>query len=283
MRIRIAAPALTLALHLSATTESHATVGSFAIDSAASEVTLGGDVTFEFAGESVQLPFTAPGDGATLPSGTESDGLQTFFQGTLTAEITSDSIRFHLGDGDVQVGVNGSWTPGVPGDTGSPADGNVALDFADATYGILGSAVGRDVRFRISSLAIPLVETGPGSGVFNFDAAAFVTLFGGAVDIQTNIPEPFRRVTLGGPPFPNMAPTGTVERLAGDQVRITLPLAAIAMFSVEDALDAPMHLDLHLDVNGQIVAQGAPEPSHLAQTAVGLTLLVALARRRSRA
>lgn len=273
--MRISAAALGVVLFLGVADMAQGQGQSYVIDPAASQVTLSGDVTFQFAGDSVMIPFTAPGNGATLPSGAQSDGLTTFFQGAITADVKSDSIRFHLGDSDVDVGVSGSWTPGVPGQEQVAADGNAALDFGEATFGMNGRAVVRDVRFRLSSLDIPLVETGPGTNVFHFDASPLLTVFGGAVDLSTSFPSGNERAVLGGRPVPNMALMGTVERVVGQTVRITLPIELAVMHAPGEVLDTALPIDLSLAASGQIVA---PEPSGWASLLVAAATLFGLGR-----
>ena len=271
---RSLAPLCLFALALPALLPSSSPADTLTIDTAQSEATISGTVSLDFANAPLPLGFVPQGTaGATLPSGLQSDGLTSYFEGLVEVDITPTSIRFRA-PGRVEVGDSGSWLPGLPGTSGVAAPANAGASFGDATFGTSGNIALRDLRFAITSLELPLTETSQGSNVFEFDSDVALRLTGGARDATANFGNALPRLQLAPPPGTNVAAVGTLELPPGGAPRLTLPIGASNLELGRGLLGSSVTVSLA----GQIVAT-VPEPSPLL---CGLAALwsVALLRRR---
>jgi len=249
---------------------------TFTIDPAQSEAVVSGTATMDVPNGAVVIPGVSQGTGAVLPSGGQSDGLTTFFEGDIEVDHTPSTIQFKITGTRVDVGDSGSWIPGVPGATAMAAPANAAVSLDDATLGVAANVALRDLRFAITSFALPLTETGVGTNVFEFDADVFLRLTGGSRDLEINFSASIPRLVLRGPLMPIATGVGTLELPPGGQPRLTLPIAATDIELGRDVLQTAVTMSLA----GQIVAT-VPEPSGLYAGLTALLVLAALRGARS--
>jgi len=258
-----------------------ATAEILQIDRFQSEATISGTISFDLASGALVLPVGPQATGgAILPSGMLSDGLTTFFHGSVEVEYdttVTPKIRFRAAGSRVEVGNSGSWLPGLPGTSETPAAANAGVTFSDPDFGISGTGALRDVRFTLTSLELPLTETGTGTNVYEFDSSVFLRLTGGDRDLDTNLVASLPRRPLSGPLAPSLASTGTLELLPQTPPRLTLPIAATNLVIGQEALTATFTASL----TGQIVAT-VPEPSGALCGWAALGSLVVLRRMRGR-
>ena len=250
---------------------------SLTIDPAQSEVTVTGTVTFDLANGPLVGAGTSQGSGSTLPSGLQSDGRTTFLQGVIEYELTPTTIHFRSAGSAVAVGNSGSFLPGVPGSSAMAAPANAAFAFSDPTFGMTGNVSVRDLRFTLTSVTLPLTETGTGSNVFEFPASVFGQVTGGARDLETNFVANIARMQLVSPLTPPMPAVGTLELPPGGDPRLTIPLSVTNLLLGRDVLATEVTASL----DGQIVATG-PEPSGALLGLVALGALAVLRRRSQR-
>ena len=257
------------------------------VDPAHSEIALQDDssLAFGFAGgiDGGAGVFAAIGTpGATLPSGTVSDGRRTSLAGSVFVDIVpGTSIGIASRATTITGGTSGSFLPGTPAAPATPAPANLAAAFTDATIGVTGKAALRSLRLSLAapSDAAPVPLTPAGGGKWSFAGPVTVVLLSGAVDGSSNLSAETLRGGLarGSVDSPS---GGTVEDLPGGRHKVTIALDAQGTVP-GSARMAPLPItSMTLHLTGQLVATAAPEPDAGAAAAVAAGLLALRARRR---
>ena len=276
--LRASGPAIVAVLALAAPGPALAATIGFTIDPVLSTFTIGpsSEVRIDTGVTVIPMPVgPSPfGVGAVLPDGTTSDGLTTFANGIVTADLNG-TLEI-LGAGTlIDAGVSGQWAPSASGPM-DQTDADLAALFENTGFGISGIAALRSLFFSMSSSVLSLTETSP--GVFETPSAVDFRVLAGEIQVFSDF-----GIDTGTDLFnitpPNNAGPMVVELLAGNQVRITIPVDALVQLDADDFLaGAPLEVDVQ--ITGQIVALGTiPEPGTGTLLAGGIFLL-ALARRR---
>jgi hypothetical protein len=261
----------------------------FALDPAQSEIAIAADseLRFGFLGgfDAGVAALTAIGTpGATLPSGTTSDGRRTSVSGTIFAEIeAATSIGFASRKTTLVAGSSGSFAPGLPATPAAPASANLAASFAVPLLDVTGGAALRDTIFSIAApgFAASIALTPAGTGKWTFAGPLTIVLVQASLDHASSIAGGAGHGTLGPANLTSVS-GGTLEDLGAGRQRLTLDVDA-RLGLPASPLAAPLpvtSIDLHL--TGRLVAITAPEPEAAARAVVALGALAALRRRRGK-
>jgi len=281
-------PILALAA-IGASAPARAVTELLTVDPAYSEVALLDDssLAFGFPGgiDGGVGTFSAIGTpGATLPSGTVSDGRRTSLSGSIFVDLVpGTSIGFASRATTILAGTSGSFLPGTPAAPETPAPANLAAAFTNVTLGITGRAALRSVRLSISdpSDAAPVALTPAGAGKWSFPGPVTVVLLQGAVDGSSNLTAETIRGALERGSVVS-ASGGTVEDLPGGRHKVVLAVDSQGV-APGSASTGPLPITaVTFHLAGQLVAATAPEPDAAAAAATAAGLLALRAWRRGR-
>lgn len=240
-------------------------------------------------GSRVLLDFGIPGGAEVLPL-TPAGPSSTPVRGVLRAQVETNPLFPSVSiepRGTLVVPANsGDLLPGLPGDPGTAAPGQLAATFAEALFGIQGAAAVRGAAFHLQG-SYGMEELAPGR--FGFPAVPagfpqptiFVTGGRGDVDVELDALGLSGRAPLTGFATPELPAGGLLEDLGNDRLRLTLPLEL--RVTVRPFLAGRTTVELALA--GRIVAYSpvlpVPEAGGLVALCSGLLALAALRRARA--